>query len=357
MPTTTLSEETALLAQLVALPSVSGEEQIVAAALQRAATALGLKVWCNDNGVFIEVAGRSSGPTLAFLSHIDTVPPGDGWSRNPFGAEVDDGRLFGRGSSDAKASVAAMLYAAHDLQRSGLPSRGRLLAIFGFNEETKATSMPAAVAECGRLDAAVIGEPTSLSLACAQRGLVVAEITASGTQRHAAHSSTDDDNSILRLARDLLCAETLFAEREHALLGRVSVTPTMISGGVARNLTAPAAHAVLDIRTTPDWTHDEIESLLRSTLKADVVIASKRLLPCETPRESSLLALAQQLRPEARRYGSPTCSDWVFVRHLDAFKCGPGDSALSHRPDESVDLLQVREARKFYAALAAGYLS
>jgi acetylornithine deacetylase len=357
VPTTTLSDETALLAQIVAIPSVSGEEQAVATALRQHASDLGLKAWCNAHGVFIEVGGNAPGPSLAFISHVDTVPPGEGWSRDAFSAAVDNGRLYGRGSSDAKASVAAMLYAAHDLQSSGGPARGRLLTIFGFGEETKATSMPAAVAECGPLDAAVVGEPTSLSLACAQRGLVVAELTATGAQRHAAHSATQGDNAILTLAHDLTRAETLFAEREHALLGRVSVTPTMISGGVARNLTAPSATAVLDIRTTPDWTHDEIEARLHAELRAEVRIASKRLVPCETPGDSRLLTTALQLHADARQYGSPTCSDWVFVRHLDALKCGPGESSLSHRPDESVELQQVRDARRFYAALAGGYLS
>jgi acetylornithine deacetylase len=129
----------------------------------------------------------------------------------------------------------------------------------------------------------------------------------------------------------------------------------MATAGVSRNVTPPVAKAVLDVRSTPRWTHAELAAAIREAVESEVVVTSDRLVPCETPEGSPLLAAARQVRAEARSYGSPTCSDWVFLRHVDAFKCGPGTSQVSHTPDEWVDLAEVTAARSFYAALAATY--
>jgi acetylornithine deacetylase len=130
----------------------------------------------------------------------------------------------------------------------------------------------------------------------------------------------------------------------------------MLTAGVSRNVTPPVARAVLDIRSTPAWSHEELEARLTERLASEVVVTSRRLVPCETPAGSEVLAAAKVARPALRTFGSPTCSDWVFVRHLDAIKCGPGTSRRSHTPDESVDLDEVVAARPFYGALALEYL-
>jgi acetylornithine deacetylase len=130
----------------------------------------------------------------------------------------------------------------------------------------------------------------------------------------------------------------------------------MAEPGVSRNVTPPQQKAVLDVRSTPAWPHHEIAAVLRRQLASEVIVTSDRLVPCETPAESRLVAAAETVRPRARRYGSPTCSDWVFLRHLDAFKCGPGTSRRSHTPDEYVDLHEVSAARQFYARVAEEYL-
>jgi acetylornithine deacetylase len=122
-------------------------------------------------------------------------------------------------------------------------------------------------------------------------------------------------------------------------------------------VTPPVARAVLDVRSTPDWTHEELAAELRRSLTSDVVVTSRRLVPCETPANSRLLAAATLLRPAAAHFGSPTCSDWVFFRELDAFKCGPGTSRRSHTADEYVDLPELTAARSFYADLVRAYLA
>jgi acetylornithine deacetylase len=353
-----LPDELKLLEQLVAIPSVSGDEGPVAAFVEEVARGWHLSVARDDTSVRIEVRGRAPGPTLALVSHLDVVPPGAGWTRDPFTPTVESDRLYGRGSGDAKASVAAMLTAAKDLAETPALDRGRLLVILGYGEETKHTTMERAVAQAGSIDAAVVGEPTNLDIATAQRGLMMVDLVARGDQRHAGYAAANGGfvNAALVLARDLLRLDALFDQRRHPVLGRTTATPTMLDAGVSRNVTPPVATAILDVRSTPDWTHDEIADLLRQRLDSEVVVTSRRLVPCETPANSRLLAAALRARPEATPFGSPTCSDWVFLRHLDAIKAGPGTSRRSHTADEFVDLPEVTAARGFYARIAREYL-
>jgi acetylornithine deacetylase len=343
---------------MVAIPSVSGDEEPLAGFLEDTARRWGLEVVRDDTAVRVELRGRAPGATIALVSHLDVVPPGSGWTRDPFTPVVEGDRLYGRGSGDAKAAVAAMLCAAKDLCDAGGLEVGRLLVLLGYGEETKNTTMERAVARAGPIDASVVGEPTNLDLAVAQRGLLMADLIAEGDQRHAGYATADGDftNATLVLAQDLLRLPDLFGSRSHPVLGHTTVTPTMLEAGVSRNVTPPVAKAVLDIRSTPDWSHQEIIEVLQRALDSKVVVTSRRLVPCETPAGSRLLAAARRVRPQATTFGSPTCSDWVFLRHTDAIKCGPGTSRRSHTPDEYVDLAEVTAAREFYAGLVTAYL-
>jgi acetylornithine deacetylase len=354
-----LPGEIDLLRELVATPSVSGDEAAIAALVERTGREWGIETVRDDTSVRLQVGGAGSGPTVALASHLDVVPPGSGWTRDPFTPVVEGTRLYGRGSGDAKASVAAMMYAAKDLLDEGGAGSGRLVVIFGFGEETKNTTMERAVELAGEIDAAVIGEPTNLDIAIAQRGLMMVDLFAEGDQRHAGYAAADGEfrNAAMILAGDLLKLDTLFEGRSHPVLGRTTATPTMLEAGVGRNVTPPVAKAVLDVRSTPDWTHEEVAELLNESLASDVVITSNRLVPCQTPADSRLLATALRVRPEATTFGSPTCSDWVFFRRLDVIKCGPGTSRRSHTPDEYVDLPEVSEARRFYGELVRAYLA
>jgi acetylornithine deacetylase len=354
-----LPSEIELLRELVAIQSVSGQEEDIAVFVEATARRWGLDVVRDANGVRVEVRGWDAGPTIAFASHLDVVPPGPEWTRDPFLPVIDGTRLYGRGSGDAKASVAAMLYAAKDVVDTGGMDAGRLLILFGFGEETRNTTMGSVIESVGDIDAAVIGEPTNLDFAIAQRGLLMVDVLAQGDQRHAGNTAGDGDftNAALVLAQDLLKLPALFANRVHPLLGRAVATPTMLEAGIGRNVTPAVARAVLDVRSTPDWTHEELADTLRRSLTSDVIVTSRRLVPCETPANSRLLAVASRLRPGAAHFGSPTCSDWVFFRDFDAIKCGPGTSRRSHTADEYVDLPEVSAARSFYADLARAYLA
>lgn len=350
--------EVTTLRELVAIPSISGNELPAAEYVERVARGLGLDVVRDDTSVRVSVGDEAAGPTLALASHLDVVPPGEGWSRDPFTPLIEGDLLYGRGSGDAKASVVSMLHALGDVAASGRLLRGRALGIFSYGEETRNATMPMAVERAGRLDAALVGEPTNLEFSVAQRGLMMVDLVAHGDQRHAGYAATEGfTNAITALARNLARLDGIASARVHPVLGVTTVTPTMLEAGVSRNVTPPTARAVLDIRSTPDWTHDELAVLLRERLDCEVVVTSTRLVPCETPAGSTLLAAARRARPESTSYGSPTCSDWCFLRHLDAIKVGPGTSRRSHTPDESVNLSEVIAARAFYARVIEEYLA
>jgi acetylornithine deacetylase len=159
-------------------------------------------------------------------------------------------------------------------------------------------------------------------------------------------------NAIRLAARDLAALNGLVFDRLHPLLGAVAVTPTLISGGVARNVTPPSCTAMLDIRTTPAYEHAEITAAVRDLVVGEVRVYSDRLVPAETPAGSRLLAALLAVRPEAEPFASPTCSDWVFLRHLDAVKLGPGDSRRSHTADETVALDEVARGAELYGDIA-----
>jgi acetylornithine deacetylase len=349
--------EVELLRDLVAVPSVSGTEEAIGRLVEDRARQWGLDAVRGDDGVLVRVDGAGPGQALALVSHLDTVPAGEGWSRPPFEPLIEGTRLYGRGSGDAKASVATMLAAARDLAQARQEFRGCVLLLLGYGEETRNTSMPQLAARAGRLDAAVVGEPTNLAVAVAQRGLLMAELVARGDQRHAGYAGDGGfTNAITALARDLVKLDGLLADRDHPVLGKATVTATLLEAGISRNVTPPVARAVLDVRSTPSWTHPELGKVLRERLSSEVQVTSDRLVPCETPPDSRLVAAARTARPGLTTFGSATCSDWVFVRDVDALKCGPGTSRCSHTPDEWVDLHEVTEARHFYARVAMEYL-
>lgn len=353
--------DAALLArELVRTPSPSGDEERAARVCEVWCRERGLAVVRDDAAVRVTLSSDAPGPTLLLASHLDTVPPGEGWERDPFAGEVESGTLHGRGAVDAKSAIAAMFAAAASLAKEGL-ARGRVIVLATYGEETRDTSMPRALARLdGAPDAAIVGEPTSLEPCVAQRGLLICEARWHGAQLHAGWAADLPEappSSIAKAARDLVRLETLSFPRRHAVLGAVVVTPTQLHAGVGRNITPPTCEALLDVRTTPAYTHEEIASILEHCLvEAEVRVVSDRLRPAETPEPSALLAAYRRARPQGRPFGSPTCSDWVFLRETDAIKLGPGDSRLSHTPREAIAITEIDEAARIYARCAWEYL-
>ena len=213
-------------------------------------------------------------------------------------------------------------------------------------------------ARAGPIDAAVVGEPTNLEVAVAQRGLMMVDLVARGDQRHAGYAAADGGftNAITALAaRPGPARRPLRRPRPSGARAAPTVTPTMLEAGVSRNVTPPVARAVLDIRSTPAWTHAELADGARGA-RSSARWSSPPTGWCRARRRRAraLLAAARRCGPQPRPFGSPTCSDWVFLRHADAIKCGPGTSRRSHTADEYVDLAEVTAARGVLRATSPG---
>jgi len=348
----------ALHRELVATPSVSGEERAAADLVAARLAAHG------GAGVRIERLGASGatllalagdGPLLVLDSHLDTVPEVPGWTRPPFAATVEDGRVYGVGANDAKASVAAMLAAFVAL--AGEPCGLTVGLALVAEEETRSQGtrdvLDRLAAEEREIAAAIVGEPTGLDLAVAQKGLLILELRAAGDAAHAAHArALGARNAAFRLARDLVALAELELAPGHPLLGATTLEATVLRAGTARNVVPAEASAVLDVRTTPGTTPEEIVTRLGRAVTGEIVVRSDRFAPRRTV-EGALLAAAIAVRPEARRYGSATLSDWALLPpDLPAIKVGPGRSERSHTPDEFVLESEIVDGARFYEAVA-----
>ncbi len=341
----------ALHRSLVGIPSVSGGEGPIADWMES---------WLTERGARVERLGASllatvgRGPLVLFDTHLDTVPPAPGWTADPFTPRREGGKVIGLGANDAKASVAAM--AAAFLAFLDEPPPFTLALALVEAEETRSVGTESVLMHLratGREPrTAVIGEPTGLDLAVAQKGLLVLELVAEGEACHAAHAAKlGAVNAARRLARDLVALEALDLEPAHPWLGATTLEPTVVRAGEARNAVPAHASAILDVRTTPALPPHEVIARLQALVQGEVRIASERFAPRETPEGSAVFQAARAARPAARTYGSATLSDWALLGGIPAIKVGPGQSERSHTIDEHVYEEEVLDGARFYIEL------
>lgn len=345
----------ALLSELVALPSPSGDERAAADFVVETCGRLGLDVERVGNSVVIGV-GRS-GPCVLLASHLDTVPVGEGWTQAAHAGRWQGGVLYGRGASDAKASAVAMLVTAARL--AGELEEGRLVVALNACEETDNSGMRAVLELIARPEAAVVGEPTSLEVVRAQGGLVVLEAEWGGSSCHAAHVADVPHASALAAAVRELAAFGAFRllEGVHPLLGRSTLVPTVLQSGERHNVVPDRALAVFDARVAPPHgAEDCLSSLRRDLPSAQVRVRSARLAPIETAEEHPLVQLALEAAGKARAVGSKTLSDMALLQGVPAIKCGPGATARSHAPDEYVTRDEFLAGCSFYERLVPALL-
>jgi acetylornithine deacetylase len=345
----------ALHAAITATPSVSGDEGALAALLAERLARHGVAPVRLGNSL---LATLGSGPLLLLDTHLDTVPPGPGWTGDPWAVRREGERVYGLGSNDAKASVAAMVAAFLAFREAELPFTLALALVEA--EETRGTGTEAVLSELARRgtkpEAAVIGEPTGLDVAVAQKGLLVLELVAHGDACHAAHArELGAQNAARRLARDLVALEAVDLGPEHPRLGAATLEPTALRAGTARNVVPAEASAVLDVRTTPALAPGAVVERVARAVESEVRVLSDRLRPRETDERSALVAAALAARPGARLYGSATLSDLVFMEGIPAIKCGPGSSARSHTADEFMLSGEILDGARFYARLIGAW--
>jgi acetylornithine deacetylase len=352
----TLSEKTilALHRELVEIPSVSHEERAIVDHVEGVLRSAGAAVERIGENI---VARTGDGPALLLNSHLDTVPPGEGWTRDPWTMVEVGGRLYGLGSNDAKASAAAMLAAFLDYHAfSNSSDRGAVTLMLVCEEETggAGTELVWPMLEArGEMPAAVVvGEPTGLDVAIAQKGMLVLELVATGDACHSAHArAIEARNPIEILARDIARLESLDLGPVHPALGGATCAPTVIHAGEARNRVPAEARVIIDLRTVPGEKHAVTLARIHAAVESDVHIISDRLEPFACDPDAPIVEAISLARPGAQHFGSRTMSDLVFFRGVDAVKVGPGKTERSHTADEFVFADEVIEGARFYRRL------
>jgi acetylornithine deacetylase len=346
----------AFLETLVAIPSLSGSEHALCDHLSAILTREGFQVRRSGDNLFFELGGpEAKGPRLLLVSHLDTVPACAGWSSDPLKPWWAGSRLFGLGVNEAKGCVAAMVLAALALrQRSG--SLGvRCVFAFTAGEESDGLGIQELLPLLGPLDAAVVGEPTGLTVITAQRGMLILRCTAHGTSAHVAHSHLGQ-NAVHKAARDIARLEALRFE-PHLLLGEARAQVTEISGGRAKNQVPDRCEFFVDVRTTPNLDHAAVTARVAAELESDVAVFSDTYRAVSTDCSEPVVRAALAAAGTQGGTGSATTSDWAFLAHLPVVKAGPGDTHRSHRPDEWLSMSELKAGAAFYEKLVLNYAS
>lgn len=344
-----------LLKRLVAFPSLSHEEEAIADFVEMLAREAGLSVRRTDNNVWFWIGEGER--TLLLNSHLDVVPPSDGHPFDPFTPVEHEGRLYGRGSVDAKASGASMTTALLQLHADGyVPPNGRVMVALTACEETGGgyNGLETILSLLPPVSAALVGEPTELQPCVAQKGLLILKATASGTSAHAARAHLAD-NAIERAARDVARVAAMRFERVDPFLGAPTAVVTVIDGGTVHNMVPDSCRFTIDVRSTPAFTHPELVELFRESLESDIHVHSDRIVPVGTEIDHPIVRACLAGRDDAEPFGSPTASDWIFLQDVPTVKIGPGDSKLSHTAQESIPVDDVRRAADVYRNIITAY--
>ncbi len=338
-----------LLQKFIAIPSLSRDEGAVADFLEN---------WLREEGLAPHRCGNNlwcchgSGPAVLLDAHIDTVKPVAGWTRDPFTPSLEGGRLYGLGSNDDGASVVALIAAYKQL--CAKPQPYTLILSLSAEEETSGRkgleiSLPEMGAACGPIAFGVFGEPTSLEMAVAEKGLMVLDCTVEGVAGHAARNN--GVNAIYKALDAIEWFRSKQFEKVSPLLGPVKMTVTQIQAGTQHNVIPDLCSFVVDIRSNGLYTNEELLALIQAEAPCQAVARSTRLCGSSIAEDHPLVKRAQALGIPT--VGSPTLSNQALCR-FPSVKMGPGDSVRSHTADEYVEVADISKATELYVRLLDG---
>ena len=343
------SDAIELLKEMIATPSFSREESAVADLLERYVELRGYVAARKGNNIWLTSPGFDlSRPTILLNSHIDTVKPSTSWKRDPFTPTSEDGKLFGLGSNDAGASVVSLLHAFFHLT-STHQAYNLIFAASAEEEVSGSNGIESLLKELPKIDFAIVGEPTKMNLAVAEKGLMVIDCTATGVSGHAARD--EGDNAIYKALNDLEWFRTYEFPNKSELLGPVKMSVTQINAGTQHNVVPDKCTFVVDIRSNELYSNQEILDIIHQHTSLAVQPRSTRLSSTATPLDHPIVTRGKQLQKTI--YGSPTLSDQALLT-CPSIKIGPGDSSRSHTADEYILESEIAEAIELYINLLDG---
>lgn len=294
---------------------------------------------------------HASKPTILLNSHHDTVKPNPGYTRDPYAADTVDGKLYGLGSNDAGGCLVSLIAAfLYYYEREDLPYNLCMLAS-AEEEVSGSNGVALAIEQIQNIEFAIVGEPTLLDLAVAEKGLMVLDCEAIGVSGHAARE--EGDNAIYKAMADIDWFRSYTFEKQSAFLGPVKMSVTMINAGSQHNVVPASCSFVVDVRTTDVYTNQEVLGIIEAHVRANVQARSTRLnsssIAVDHPIVQAGLSLGKNI------YGSPTMSDQALIPY-PSVKIGPGDSARSHTADEFIYLQELSDGVELYIQLLAHVL-
>lgn len=336
-----------LLRQLISTPSFSREEDGTAAILEDFLQKKGVKTYRQQNNVWARNRHFDpSKPTVLLNSHHDTVKPNKGYTRDPFAANVVDGQLFGLGSNDAGGALVSLLATfLHFFERENLPFN-LVYAATAEEEISGKNGVELLLPELGKIDCAIVGEPTQMQLAIAEKGLLVLDCVASGKSGHAARE--EGENAIYNALADIEWFRTYRFPAVSEFLGPMKMSVTVVQAGSQHNVVPDECRFTVDVRVNECYTFEQVLAVIRENVRCSVEPRSLRMrssiIPPEHPLVRAGLALGRTC------YGSPTTSDKALMP-FPSLKMGPGDSARSHTADEFIFLKEIEEGIELYIRL------
>ncbi|MDR1226678.1 MAG: M20 family metallo-hydrolase [Prevotellaceae bacterium] len=342
----TLQFTISLLQQLISTPSISREESATAQIIFDFLQERNVAPKRHLNNVFSFCKSYDAAkPTLLLCSHHDTVRPAASYTKDPFTPMVEGGKLYGLGSNDAGASVVSLIAVYCNFYDKTLPFN-LVLAIVAEEEVQGPNGIESLKPLLGKIDCAIVGEPTQMQAAVGERGLMVLDCTAHGKQGHAARN--EGDNALYHAVDDISWFRTYKFPKKSERMGEVKMTVTMISCGTQHNVVPAECKFVVDVRPTDVFDNQDIVDVIRANVKCDVQPRSTRICASSIADEHPLVVAAKKIGRET--YVSPTTSDIALLK-LPALKMGPGDSARSHSADEYVYISEIEEAINIYGEL------
>jgi acetylornithine deacetylase len=347
MSTDHLSEDViALLMQLIEIPSFSGEESATADSIQNWLDNKGVDTKRIQNNVYaFNKHFDPSKPNLLLNSHHDTVRPNKAYTRDPHKAEVIDGKLFGLGSNDAGGALVSLLGLFTHFYAMESLSYNLIIAATAEEESSGPNGLNSLLKDLPEIDVAIVGEPTQMQLAIAEKGLVVFDAVVKGTAGHAAHPN--NDNPIMKSVDVINWFEQLKFDRISDVLGPVKLTITQIEAGSQHNVVPSQVNMVLDVRVNESYSNQEIAEIVGQA-PCEVTPRSLRLQSSSINKDHPLVIAGVGMGRNT--YGSPTLSDQAAL-NCPSLKLGPGDSTRSHTADEFIYTNEIKEAVRIYIEL------